>query len=79
MTVRVVRPVAAAGSQIGFDSVFLPGGIPQHLTALANALIRLDMGTGRHFLQKHLDWLRTGFAFEGKETGWLGWHGIGCE
>jgi hypothetical protein len=79
MTVRVMRPVAAAGSHIGLDSVFLPGGIPQHFAALADALIGLDMGTGRHFLQKYLDWLRTGFAFEGKETGWFGWHGIGYE
>jgi hypothetical protein len=51
--------------------------MPQHFTALADALVRLDMRAGRHFLQKHLDWLRARFAFEGKETGWLGWHGIG--
>jgi len=48
----------------------------EHFTTFANALIRLDMGAGRYFLQEYLDWLSTGFAFEGEETGWFGWHGI---
>jgi hypothetical protein len=51
--------------------------MPQYFTAFADALVRLDVGAGRHFLQEDLDWLRTGFAFEGQDTGWLGWHGTG--
>jgi hypothetical protein len=49
--------------------------MPHHFTAFADALVRLDMRAGRHLLQENLDWFRTGLAFEGKETGWLGGHG----
>lgn len=73
----MVCPVVAAYGYIRLDRFFLPSGMAQHFTALADALVRLNMGAGGHFLQKHLDWLRAGFAFEGKGTGWLGWHGIG--
>jgi hypothetical protein len=73
----VVCPVAVARCHIGCDSIFLSGSVPQDFTAFADALVRLDVGAGGHFLQEDLDWLRTGFAFEGQDTGWLGWHGTG--
>lgn len=71
----VMGPVVGVGRQIRLDSIFLSGGMPPHLTAFADPLIGLDMGAGRNFLQEDLDWLRAGLAFEGKNTGWLGWHG----
>jgi len=70
----VMGPVAAASGQVGLDSILLPGRMPHDFSAFANTLIRLDMRTGGHFLQENLDWLRAGFAFEGEETGWFGWH-----
>ena len=49
--------------------------MPHDFTAFADALVRLDVGTRGYFLQEDLDWLGAGLAFEGQETGWLGWHG----
>jgi len=47
-----------------------------HFAAFADTLIWLDMGTSGNLLQEDLDWLRAFFAFEGKNTGGLDWHGI---
>src|SRR5438128_364496 len=71
----MVKPVAVIGCQVGRDSLFLAGGMAYYFTAFANALVGLDMGTGGHLLQENLDRLGAGFAFEGQETCWLGWHG----
>ena len=37
----------------------------------ANALVRLNMGAGGHFLQKHLHGFAAFFAFKGQDTGWF--------
>lgn len=71
----VVRPVCPARGDIRVDRIFLAGRVAHDFTAFANALVRLDMRAGRHFLQEDLDWFCAGLAFEGQETGWLGWHG----
>ena len=70
-----MRPLAVSGGKKGRNGVFLPGRVPHHFAALANALIRLDMRAGRHLLQEHLDWLGALLALESKDTGWLDWHG----
>jgi len=38
-------------------------------TAAANALVRLDVGAGRHFLQENLDGFAAVFAFKGQDAG----------
>lgn len=68
----VMRPFAAAGSQIGRNGVLLTSRVPHHFAALANALIRLDVRACRHFLQEDLDWLGALLALEREDTRWLG-------
>jgi hypothetical protein len=38
---------------------------------LAQALVRLDVGAGRHFLQEDFDGLRAFFTLEGQDAGWF--------
>ena len=73
----VVKPFTAARGDIGIDGFFLACRMPHDFTAFANALVGLDVGAGRYFLQEHLDRLGTRLALEGQETGWFGWHGTG--
>ncbi len=42
----VMRPVVVAISQIGFNSILLPGGVTPDFAAFADSLVRLDMRTG---------------------------------
>jgi hypothetical protein len=53
----MMRPVAIASRQVGFDGILFAGRMPPDFAAFADALVRLDMRTGGHFLQKNLDWL----------------------
>jgi len=46
----VVRPAAFRRGQIGLHGVFLAGSVAFHFAALANTLVRLDVGAGRNFL-----------------------------
>jgi hypothetical protein len=48
--------------------ILLSGRIAHHFTAFADALIRLDVRTGRDLLQVDLDGLRTFLAFEGERA-----------
>jgi hypothetical protein len=50
--------------------------MPHDFAAIANSLIRLDMGTSRHSLQEYLDRFAASFAFEGQNTRWFITHGI---
>lgn len=61
----------AAVSDIGSDDVLLTRRIAHDFTTGANALVRLNMRTGRNSLQENLDWFCTLFAFEGQDTGGL--------
>ena len=71
----MMHPAAVAGSDEGINGVLLSGGMAHHLTAFADALIRLDVGTGGNLLQEYLDGLSALLAFEGQGACWLGWHG----
>jgi hypothetical protein len=42
----MVNPVAVTGNDKGVDRILLASGMAQHFTAFADALVRLDVGTG---------------------------------
>jgi hypothetical protein len=71
----VMHPAAVAGSDEGLHRILLSGGMAQDFTAVADALVGLDVGTGGYLLQEYLDGFRALFAFEGQGACWLGWHG----
>lgn len=71
----MMHPTVVARSDKGIDGVLLTGGMPHHLAAFADALIRLDMGTGGDLLQEDLDGFSALLAFECQGACWLGWHG----
>ena len=71
----MMHPAAVAGSDERLHRILLPGGMAQYFTAFADALVRLDVGTGGHLLQKYLDGFCALLAFEGQDACWLGWHG----
>ncbi len=71
----VMHPAAVAGRDEGLHRILLPRGMAQHFAAFADALVRLDVGTGGHLLQEYLDGFRALPAFEGQGACWLGWHG----
>ena len=70
----MVRPAAVGRFQIRFHGISLAGGVAFQFAALAQALVRLDMRAGRHFLQVNLHGFLAFDAFEGKAAG--GFHGI---
>jgi hypothetical protein len=70
----VVRPAAVGRIEEGFDGVFVAGSITTRLAALAQALVRLDMRAGRHFLQINFNGFGAFGAFEGQDAGRFG-HG----
>ena len=49
----------------------LSGRVALEFTALADALVGLDVRTCRYFLQKYLDRLRAILTLEGERSGWL--------
>jgi hypothetical protein len=67
-----VRPVAVGRCQIRRYRVGLTSGVAFQYAALTNALVGLDMRTGRYFLQKNLDRFGATCAFEGERAGGLG-------
>lgn len=71
----MMRPITCSGCKEGRDSVFLPGCMAHYFATFANALVWLDMRTGRYFLQEDLDWLRADLAFESEDTSRFDWHG----
>lgn len=71
----MMHPAAVAGSDEGINGVLLSGGMAHHLAAFADALVRLDVGTGGNLLQEYLDGFSALLAFEGQCACWLGWHG----
>ncbi len=73
----MMGPAAVRRSEEGLDCIFLSGRMTQHFTAAADALIRLDMGTGGYFLQENLDGLRAFLAFELQGAGGLVAHFLG--
>lgn len=56
------------------DSIGLAGGVPTQFTASAQALVRLDVRTGRYFLQVQGHWFVAFDTFESQGAGWFG-HG----
>jgi len=48
----MVRPGDAIRTQKRFNRVFIAGRMFHHFATGANALVRLNMGAGGHFLQK---------------------------
>jgi hypothetical protein len=71
----MMHPAAVAGGDKGINRILLPGGMAHHFTAFADALVRLDVGTGGNLLQEYLDGFSALLAFEGQGACWLGWHG----
>jgi hypothetical protein len=65
----MMRPASIRGRQVGFNGLFVPGRVAHHFTAFADALIRLDVCTCGHFLQKDLDWFGTFLALERESAG----------
>jgi hypothetical protein len=63
-----------AGRYESFDRILVAGGMTLEFTAIADALIRLDMRAGRNFLQLHLHRFATCCAFESQKTGWFVGH-----
>jgi hypothetical protein len=70
----MVRPQGIRRRQVGFHRLFLPGGMAHDFTAVADALIGLDMRAGGYFLQEYLYRLAAGFAFKGQDAGGFAAH-----
>src|SRR5471032_247526 len=70
----VMCPAAVSRLQVSLDGFSLAGSVALDFAALANALIRLDMRAGGHFLQVDLHGFVTFYALEGKAAG--GFHGL---
>jgi hypothetical protein len=65
----MMRPIAVSRLEVGLDGVLVARGVALEFTALAQALVRLDMGAGRHFLQEDFDRFRAFDALESKDAG----------
>jgi hypothetical protein len=72
----VVRPAAICRVEEGIDGVFVAGCITTRLAAIAQTLVRLDVGAGGNFLQINFYWLGALRAFERQDAGRFG-HGGG--
>jgi hypothetical protein len=70
----MVGPVARRRSQERRDRGGVARGMASNLAAIADALVRLDVRAGRHFLQVDLDGFGAGGALESEDTGRFG-HG----
>ena len=64
-----MHPSLVGRRQIRRDGGLVAGGMTFDFTAIADALIGLDMRAGRHFLQKNFDRFRALGAFEREDTG----------
>src|SRR5450830_1444485 len=70
----VMCPATVCRLQVSLDGFSLAGGVALDFAALADALVRLDMRAGGHFLQVNLHGFVTFYALEGEAAG--GFHGI---
>src|SRR5450830_207238 len=70
----VMCPAAVSRLKVSLDGLGLAGSVALDFAALANALIRLDMRAGGHFLQVDLHGFVTFYALEGEAAG--GFHGL---
>jgi hypothetical protein len=64
----MMRPLAIGRGQVVGDGVFLTGRMAHEIAALANALIRLYVGTSRYFLQENLHRFAALRAFESEDA-----------
>jgi hypothetical protein len=65
----MMRPSFMRIRQKGGDRILVAGRVMAYFAALANATVRLDMRTGRDFLQIQRDWLGAFRAFEAEGAG----------
>ena len=62
-------PQNIIGAQIRLHSFLIASRMFHDFAAVANALIGLNVGAGRDFLQENLDGFAAIFAFKGQDAG----------